>query len=58
MRLILGFMVCFVDRSLNDNHIFSLYMYDFSFFFGLFKISVSSFTSNICAIPGVEIWNP
>ena len=28
------------------------------FMIGLFKISVSSFTSNICGIPGVEIWNP
>ena len=27
-------------------------------YLGLFKISVSSFTSNICGIPGVEIWNP
>ena len=32
MRLILGFMECFVDRSLNYKHIFSLYMDDHSFF--------------------------
>ena len=32
VRLILGFTECFVHRSLNHNHIFSLYMYDYLFF--------------------------
>ena len=37
---------------------FHFYFSMLGIYLGLFKIIVSSFTSNICGIPCVGIWNP